>query len=127
MWARSIGGVLEVVAVTDRGDVVTSNPSADGAVAPMFDRDYLAPETETSTADERSLVFTLAAITAEWLTGRYPFASTWWLHSDGPRMGRPLPLDLPSQLASILVRALSRDPAARPTLPSFIDDLATCV
>lgn len=127
MWAQARGDRVEVIAVSDRGDAVTSNPTGDGAIVPMFDRDYLAPEVEMDRADERSLVFTLAAMTSEWLTGRYPFASTWRLHPDGPRHGKPLPLEpqLPPQLASLLRRALSRDPAARPTLARFVDQLGS--
>ncbi len=86
--------------------------------APLFTRRYLAPEVHRGEShDDRALVLTLAVMTAEWLTGCYPYED-----GDGAygyhRLCRGEHVELPP-VALELAPALNPDPAERPALADF--------
>jgi len=89
-----------------------------------FPRSYGAPEAETK-ATERSLVFMLAVLVAEWTTGRYPFPGLWQSVAGGMLIGirtseAPDLAGVPPELEALLLRSMDRDPGARPALTSFV-------
>jgi len=96
-----------------------------------FLRPYGAPEADHAPTD-RSPVFTLATLIAEWTTGRYPFLGAWdrGSHLIQLRVDQPDEPDLrgvPPQLAELLACGLRRDPATRPGLVEWLHELSGLV
>jgi len=96
------------------------------SLAPFL-RQYGAPEAIRAPT-ERSLVFTLATLIAEWTTGRYPFLDAWDrnLRRVQVEVDRPEEPDLrgaPPELAELLARGLAKNEAARPTLSGWLGEL----
>jgi hypothetical protein len=89
---------------------------------PVFDRFYFAPETYMGPADERSVVFTLATMIAEWAS-RYPFQIAYGIYG---QLEDHHPLEFPEPLAGVLSRALRQSPGDRPSLTAFLAELAAC-
>ncbi len=88
----------------------------------MFKRGYYAPEPHFN---DRSLTFTLATMLAEWLTGAFPFPDSWLGNPSLDFLeGRASLNGLPSDLEQVLRRGFTADPAQRPALPEFLEELA---
>ncbi len=115
---RNLGG--SVVFGTDRGLKVTgfavAEPQANGAVGPL---DTIAPEQVTGkVVDQRTLIYNLAALTHQLLTGQPLFDGTpeqkLDLHANREATG----------VDPLLKRALSKDPRMRPMmLKQFVTEL----
>ncbi len=84
--------------------------------------EYIAPEQIRSSAavDRRADIYSIAVLTYRMLTGRLPFAgdnpgAVMMSHlSDAPPDAREMVPDLPEITALAIMRAMSKDPAARP-------------
>ena len=120
MWVSS-NGELRVTGLSERSEVAFALSQTDMVTWPVFDRYYYAPEVERSAADDRSLVFCLSIMIAEWATGCFPFRSKH--HANGPLKGEHIPLALPRRLAELLSSGMRLDPKARPSLGAFVDEL----
>jgi hypothetical protein len=123
IWARSDG---RAAGLTGRNQEFFAHTGGEVTVSgALFRRQYYAPEVYLGRGqDERSLVFTLAIMVAEWATGAYPFPTAWAggnMHSLCE--GKHAPLDLPAPLRALLERSLSRDPAQRPALAELVERL----
>ena len=74
LWAERHGGHYTVTGLSDRGASLLQRRGGESNTLPIFDRFYTAPEAATA-ADDRSVVFALAAMIAEWATGRIGLSS----------------------------------------------------
>ena len=94
---------------------------------------YMAPEQYDGRADERSDLYSVGCLLYETLTGRTPFAGTAAQqlreHLTAPRPDpRAVDPSISPELAAIVQRAMSIDPAQRfATAAEFISALAPCV
>ncbi len=91
---------------------------------------YMSPEQAMGKRlDARSDVFSLGSVLYELLTGRRPFGGQNpidVLHAVIHADPLPLPLEIPDQLADLVDRALSKEPADRPkSMKDFARDLET--
>mgnify|MGYP001014277665 FL=1 len=128
IWVDERDGRMTVTGVTGRSHRLFESRSGGEFNSPVpFPRPYGAPEADHAPT-ERSLVFTLAAILAEWLSGRHPFPEEW--HHVGRRLSvrvkEPVDPDLvlvPTSVEGLLRDALDPDPEKRPSLASFIVEL----
>lgn len=128
IWVEEKDGRLTVAGVTGRSRPFFESRSGGEFNSPVpFPRPYEAPEADQAPT-ERSLVFTLAVIFAEWLSGRHPFPEEW--HHLARRLSlrvrEPVDPDLelvPTSIRSLLRDALDRDPTKRPSLASFIVEI----
>lgn len=94
----------------------------------IFERPYYAPEVGTQPLGDRSLVFTLATMIAEWASGSYPYPDVYVGGSDYPMtMGRHAPLHMPIHLAGLVAQGLQGVPARRPSLADFLSRLSRLV
>src|SRR5262249_58610435 len=74
MWVRKVNGRVEVAGLSARWRTFFGARTHCMFTMPLFIKLYRAPATQPDVPkDERSLVFTLAAMLVEWVTGRYPF------------------------------------------------------
>jgi hypothetical protein len=121
MWVAS-SSELRVTGLSQRSELAFELSYADMATWPVFDRYYYAPEVERGTATDRSLVFCLSIMIAEWATGCFPFRSK--VHRNGPLKGEHVQLDLPARLAELLSSGMRVDPEQRPSLRQFLAELA---
>jgi len=127
MWGVARGGAISVTALSGRsGPFFAQGQTAFPGSPPLFERSYHAPEIHAGReSQEESLVFTLAVMIAEWATGDYPFPDAQVGGDlDSLKRGRHAPLEVPIQLASVLVHGLQPDPADRPSLGRFLERLA---
>lgn len=126
VWIRKDGDRHTVTGLTARNHIYFGHTGR-GCMHTgfLFERSYLAPEIyRREPASERSLVFSLAVMIAEWATGRYPFPDHWVGQSSSAIYeGRHAPLDLPAPLATLLSLALGPEPARRPHLAHFLQRL----
>lgn len=128
IWVEEKDGGLVVTGVTARSHRFFESRSGGEFNSPVpFPRPYGAPEADRAPT-ERSLVFTLAAILAEWLSGRYPFPEEWHHLARRPSLCVREPADpdldqVPPSIRSVLRQALEQDPEKRPTLASFVAEL----
>jgi hypothetical protein len=127
IWGVSRGDAISVTGLSGR----TAPFFAQGRTIfpgspPVFEHSYFAPELHARRdTQEESLVFTLAVLIAEWATGAYPFRDARMSRNiDSLRKGRHAPLEVPIQLASVLIHGLQPDPADRPNLGRFLERLA---
>lgn len=96
--------------------------------------DYMAPEQasgRTAQVDQRGDQFALAVITYQMLTGALPFAGNNVMEvlqrvlHDTPSAPSSIDSQLPKHIDDVLLKALSKDPAARyVTIGAFAQDLA---
>ncbi len=114
MWARRIDGRFEVTGLSARAIELFRRAKGDMATLPVFEYWYRAPEASTDPTD-RSVTFALAAMIAEWATGRYPLLSSYGRETASH--GR---IDVPSRLRTLLETGLAEAPASRPDLASFV-------
>jgi hypothetical protein len=106
--------------------LVCGSPETPRATRPgttMGTPEYLSPEQARGRdVDHRTDVYALGVMCYELLTGKLPFeagstAELVAMHLlDAPRPPRALVPDLPVALEDVILRMLSKDPAARPTL-----------
>jgi hypothetical protein len=128
VWVEDKDGLLMVTGVTARSHRFFESRSGGEFNSPVpFPRPYGAPEADRAPT-ERSLVFTLAAILAEWLSGRHPFPEEWHHVARRLSLGVREPVDpdlelVPTSIRSLLREALDCDPEKRPTLASFVVEL----
>lgn len=99
MWGVKDGERFTVTAVTDRPHVLFQRRTYDMVTLPPFEREYAAPEVWLSAPTERSLVYSLAKILVDWAGGA------------------------PTSISALLERASSEDPAHRPGLDVFLNEL----
>ncbi len=104
----------------------SDSPTRHGHAEPLGTPGYMSPEAAEGRAhDERSDVFSLAALVYEALAGqpalnipnRHPEALIEYVLSDGPLPTTPLSElrpQLPSQLDAVIARAMERNPRKRP-------------
>lgn len=127
IWGALGGDSIRVTGLSGRsGPFFAQGQTAFPGSPPLFERSYLAPEIHARReSQEESLVFTLAVMIAEWATGTYPFPDA-RVGADITSLtrGRHAPLEVPIQLASVLVHALQPDPADRPGLGRFLERLS---
>lgn len=122
IWAEQRGDMLDVTGLTARS-LRFFEYQARGGTTLLFERRYESPDFKTKSS--ASLTFTLATMMAEWATGEFPFPG----EAGGNRLptsqsrGEPSPLDLPQPFAQVLQRAFTADPARRPALAQFLDEL----
>ncbi|MCW5801205.1 MAG: hypothetical protein KIT31_02235 [Deltaproteobacteria bacterium] len=122
IWVeRGADGLLHATALSQRSEIMFEASYVDMVTWPVFDRYYYAPEVEDGNADERSLVFSLAIMVAEWATGLFPYV--YKDHHAGPLKGDHTPLDLPRSLARLLSEGMRLEPKRRPTLSAFLERL----
>lgn len=114
LWAQRLDGRLEVTGLSTRAIELFRRAKGDMATLPVFEYWYRAPEANTN-PDDRSVTFALAAMIAEWATGRYPLLSSY-----GRETASHGPIDLPSRLRALLEAGLAEAPASRPDLASFV-------
>ncbi|HEV7556055.1 MAG TPA: hypothetical protein VGO00_11395 [Kofleriaceae bacterium] len=121
VWVRRDGDALEVTGIGSRNrDFFACARPRSMVTHPLFELRQPAPELAAfDEPTEQTLVFVIAAMIAEWVTGTAPFADRNTL-----RAAQPRPLDLPAALGALIARAFDVEPARRPTLPAFIDALA---
>ncbi len=127
IWGVLRGDAISVTGLSGRsGPFFAQGQAAFPGSPPLFERSYLAPEIhDRRDSQEESLVFTLAVMIAEWATGTYPFPDARVGADLGSlRKGRHAPLEVPIELASVLVHALQPDPADRPGLGRFLERLS---
>lgn len=124
MWiARGADGALEVRALSQRSELMFAASWVTAWVWPVFDRYYYPPEVawKKPTIDDRSLVFSLSIMIAEWATGLYPFATK--DYASGPLEDNQVPLVLPKRIAELLGAGMRIDPDERPRLTPFMAEL----
>jgi hypothetical protein len=121
MWVDRVSERWEVVGLSARGDELLLRKSSEMVTAPIFDRYYHAPEWHQD-PDDRTLVFTLAVMIAEWAMGRYPFAHLF--HGKGLDQANHLPIEAPGPLRDVLEDAIRFDRNERPHLDHFLARLA---
>lgn len=126
MWVERGADGLRVVALSQRSELMFAASYVDGFVWPVFDRFYYAPEVDRkgSTVDDRTLVFCLSVMIAEWATGLYPFAKK--DYSMGPITDNQVELALPDRLAALLRSGMWIDAGRRPQLRVFLAELDCC-
>jgi hypothetical protein len=127
IWGALRGDAISVTGLSGRsGPFFAQGQTAFPGSPPLFERSYLAPEIHARRdSQEESLVFTLAIMIAEWATGTYPFPDARvGVDITSLRKGRHAPLEVPIQLASVLVHGLQPDPADRPGLGRFLERLS---
>jgi hypothetical protein len=112
MWMATIDGRHIVTGLSTRATELFARHRGDASTRPIFDRDYRAPEA-ADTPDDRSVVFSLAAMIAEWATGRSDPAAI----ANLTELGHGVPL------RAVLEPALSPDRDARPRLAELVDEL----
>ena len=123
IWATRDGDQLRATGLSGRNWELFAHTGG-GCLVPgrLFERHYYAPEVYRERGEgPESLVFTLAAMIAEWATGQYPFPDSW----AGGNMqslceGRHAPLDLRPPMADLLGLCLDAEPAHRPSLPYLL-------
>jgi hypothetical protein len=96
---------------------------------PLFETLYMAPEIlALRPPGPAADVFSLAAILAHWVGGRYPFSGDSMVARMGSMMtGGWARFEGPEPLMELLEEALSPDPASRPPLEAMRDALAELV
>jgi hypothetical protein len=127
IWGVRRADAIAVTGLSGRsGPFFAQGQTAFPGSPPLFERSYHAPEIHARRdSREESLVFTLAVMIAEWATGTYPFPDARvGVTIESLMKGHHAPLEVPIQLASILIHALQPDPADRPTLGRFLGRLA---
>jgi len=117
MWAQRTSGRLEVTGLSARAIELFRRAKGDMASLPLFEHWYRAPEVSSDPSD-RSVTFALAAMIAEWATGRYPLQSSY-----GRETASHARIDVPSRLRTLLEAGLAETPASRPDLASFVTAL----
>lgn len=124
IWATQREDRLEATGLTGRARRFFSHMGR-GTPGIIFDRAYYSPETYRSQNEgEHSVTFTLAMMIAEWCTGEFPFPGSWMVNpSQDLFEGKAKLTDLPPSLERVLRQAFSPDPATRPTLRQFLDEL----
>lgn len=124
IWARRDGDRLAALGLSGRTYDFFAHTGG-GCIVPgrAFERHYLAPEVYLERGQsEASLAFSLAAMTAEWATGAYPFPDAWAGGSARSLvLGQHAALDVPAEVAALLSSALRADPAARTSLRDLVD------
>jgi hypothetical protein len=127
IWGVSRGDAISLTGLSGRtGPFFARGRTIFPGSPPVFERTYFAPELHARRdPQETSLVFTLAVLIAEWATGTYPFPDARvGVDLDSLTRGRHAPLEVPIQLASVLIHGLQPDPADRPDLGRFLERLA---
>jgi tRNA A-37 threonylcarbamoyl transferase component Bud32 len=116
-------GVAKLAAAEGGGGTVTAGATVVGTPA------YMAPEQlRGQTVDGRADVFSLGVMTFEMLTGGLPYGAGSFVdigiaHAEG-RVSRAD--QLPDGIRDVVLKALERDPGARPATPTaFADALRT--
>jgi hypothetical protein len=112
MWAARVGDHLEVTGLSTRAAELFRRRRGDHVTRPLFEHAYRAPD---ATPDDRSVAFSLALMTAEWATGRFPEREDAELE----------PVDVAEPLRGILRRALAIDPTRRPSLAELVAELTS--
>lgn len=121
IWANVVNGELRATGLTGRYEYFFHYQTR-GSPRTMFSHGYYAPEPHFN---DRSLTFTLATMLAEWLTGAFPFPDSWLGNPSLDFLeGRASLNGLPSDLEQVLRRGFTADPAQRPALPEFLEELA---
>jgi len=120
VWVRRDGDALVVTGIGSRNRAFFACARPRSMVThPLFELRQSAPELAAfDEPTEQTLVFLIASMIAEWVTGVAPFADRNTL-----REAKPRPLDLPMPLGDVIARAFELQPVRRPTLPDFIDQL----
>jgi tetratricopeptide (TPR) repeat protein/tRNA A-37 threonylcarbamoyl transferase component Bud32 len=111
-------GVARLVTAARREDKVSGTP------------EYVAPERFLgANYDHRADIYALGVLAYEALTGSVPFRgssyiATFTMHVEDPppRMDRPeLTQSIPSQLATVILQMLEKDPAGRPSSMAVVE------
>lgn len=129
MWARRTGAGYEVTGLTWRPLELFDRYRADAYTHELFERHYFAGEAAPyprRAPDDRAVTFVLAAMMAEWATGRFPlelYEGSRAMNPYGIRTAHPI--DAPAPLRELLERALVHDRDARPRLVDFVNELAS--
>jgi hypothetical protein len=130
IWARRDDERVVFTGLSGRiGPFFAARAKSSMVSRPAFERHYAAPEVWLGVGEsERSLVFSLAIMIAEWATGNYPFPDSRIGGSNlSLTMGRHAALEVPIRLAGILTHGLERRPEDRPPLESFLARLGDLV
>jgi hypothetical protein len=121
IWATEDRGRLVAAGLTARSEQFFQHQSRHWTPF-LFAQHYDSPDRKTTSVS--SLTFTLATMIAEWILGAYPFPNP------GPDRlsaeqyeGRPPALPVSQALEQVLRRAFTADPALRPTLAQFMEEL----
>lgn len=115
----------KVVGLSQRSELMFAASWVTAFTMPVFDRYYYAPELDRKhQVDDRSLVFSLSIMIAEWATGLYPFAKKSYDH--GPIEDNQIALELPTRLATLLRSGMHIYALRRPTLQAFLNELERC-
>jgi hypothetical protein len=124
MWAMRDRERAVVTAVSTRAPGLFSLSREDAATYPVFATRYEAPELRAgASATPSAAVYSLGLMVAEWATGQ-GYAKA--IYRDYGRQPRDLALamELPAALESAIRAAIDPDPANRPSLTQFGDELA---
>jgi len=124
MWAIRDGERAAVTAVSTRAPALFSLSRADAVTYPVFPTRYEAPELRAGeSATPRAVVYALGLMVAEWATGHGYAKATYSDYGRQPR-DLALPMELPVSLERAIRAAIDPDPANRPSLARFRDELA---
>jgi hypothetical protein len=121
MWATQREGRHVVTGLSPRSHALFARSLEDAVSQPLFLHHYRDPQWRHPgfTFDDRSLTFSLAVMVAEWTIGVYPLLQTW-----GHETTEHMPIEAPHELRTLLERALAPARSARPSLATFVAELA---
>jgi hypothetical protein len=121
IWATEDRGRLVATGLTARSEQFFQHQSRHWTPF-LFAQHYDSPDRKNLSVC--SLTFTLATMIAEWIIGKFPFPSPGQYRlSVEQREGRPPALPVSRPLEQVLRRAFTADPAQRPTLVQFMEEL----